>query len=146
MVLFRFKGSFYRLFFYKYTLYLISETNWLLLIISQYNSIYNIQKFINHNTWSQLYSDSVCICLSKSFSIWYFIKNIRVRKKSFKSVILKSLILYCFVDCSISVFKLHASRWAKILQENQYWEKCVELLRKVQTFKVQVIFDMLCAV
>jgi hypothetical protein len=49
------------------------------------------------------------------------------------------------VSSSVSL-KLHASRWAKIFRENQYCEKCTKLLRKVKTFKIQVIFYMLCAI
>jgi hypothetical protein len=58
----------------------------------------------------------------------------------------------CQIDCTMLkqrhryILKLHASRWAKILQENQYWKKCTKILRKVKTFKIKVIFYMSCSV
>jgi hypothetical protein len=38
--------------------------------------------------------------------------------------------------------KLYASRWAKLFQENKYWEKCTKISRKVKIFKIKVIFCM----
>jgi hypothetical protein len=56
---------------------------------------------------------------------------------------IQSFIVQILVDKGL---KLHASRWAKIFQENQYWEKCTKILRKVKSFKIQVIFYTLCVV
>jgi hypothetical protein len=35
----------------------------------------------------------------------------------------------------LDILKLYVSRWAKIFQENQTWEKCKTILRKVKRFK-----------
>jgi hypothetical protein len=40
------------------------------------------------------------------------------------------------------LFKLHASRRAKLFQENKSWEKSIKILRKLKRFKNQIIINM----